>query len=118
MQVQLAMLVSDWMIYALFFLAVMGVIYMRRYPHLREPWRYVARRRLAMIAMVILSFYIIVGLLDSIHLRITYPPQQHMVTRIQSVLDLIVSPLGDNDEQTYSAPFAAHLFSQSLSPQA
>ncbi len=107
MQISSAMLISDWLVYGLLFIGIICFLWMRRQPHLREPWRQVLQHRMGMIALVILFFYVMVGLLDSIHLQITYNDTkgQHASSQVKSVFDIIVSPLGQKDENTYSKPF-------------
>lgn len=119
MQIQLAMLWSDWLIYFLVAIGIVCFIGMRRQPHLREPWRQVLHQRLGMIALVVLSFYVMIGLLDSIHLRITQRDSQQRIThtQVKSVLDILIQPLGEQSEKSYSSPFATHLYSQSVMTQ-
>ncbi len=113
MKLQLAMLVSDWIIYALVLIAIVFLIYMRRLPHLRQPWRWVFHSRAGMIAAVILSFYVVVGLLDSIHFEVSYPKSKQSITEVKSLLDIGLSSLAAHDERTYSAPFATRSFAHS-----
>ncbi len=114
--IQLSMLLSDWLIWVLFFIIAIAAIWMRSQPHLREPWRQVLRNRIGMIAFIFLGFYVSIGLLDSIHLSIIKTNQQQQIvsTKVKTVFDLIISPLGQEDEKTYSAPFATHLFSKAV----
>ncbi len=116
MQIQSAMLISDWLVYGLLLIAIICFFWMRRKVHLRDSWRQVMQSRIGMIALVILSFYVAIGLLDSIHLRIThYNAQgQQISSSIKSGFDILVSPLGSEDEKTYSAPFAIYSHSQAL----
>ena len=55
----------------LIFILVTGIIYLaayiRRKPHLRTPWAYVFQSRRALISIVFLSIYALLGLLDTIH---------------------------------------------------
>lgn len=115
MHIQSAMLISDWLIWGLFFAGIIAFFWMRRVPHLREPWKQVVRKRLGMIALIILLFYIAIGLLDSIHLRITKTENGAIEsTKVMTVLDILIRPLGQQYEKTYSAPFATHLYSQHI----
>jgi peptide/nickel transport system permease protein len=115
MHIQTALLISDWLVYLLFFGGILSFFWIRRKPHLREPWRQVSHSRLGMAALVILLFYVVIALLDSIHLQITEKNVQGQISvAIKSVFDLMVSPLGENTEQTYSAPFATRLYTQSI----
>lgn len=106
------MLTTDWILWVLFFLAILYGFWAHHQRHLREAWRYVFTRPLGMMAMIILSFYIAIGLLDSIHFQITKPSPGETYTI--TVLDLIVDPLGQEQEKTYSAPFATHLYNKSI----
>lgn len=116
MQIQSAMLITDWLIWGLFIGGVLSFFIMRRQPHLREPWRQVVHKKLGMIALVILIFYSAIGLLDSIHLRVikTKVNGQQSSSQVKSLFDILISPLGQEDEKTYSAPFATHLYTQSI----
>ncbi len=114
MQIHLEMLLSDWLIYGLLIIAIIALFYIRRRPHLREPLRQLFQRGLAMTALVVLVFYVVIGLLDSVHFEVTQKIDGHTKTEMKSLLDLIVSPLGEQDEKTYSAPFATHLYSMEI----
>lgn len=94
----------------LFFLAIaifLLLIWLRRYPHWRLAWQQVLRNKIGMIALVILITYVGIGLLDSIHFEKT---GNTSTQEIVSLFDLMVQPLGQQDEVTYSAPFAIHAF--------
>lgn len=72
--------------------------------HLRRPWRKVARSRSAMVSLVVLTFYLFIALLDSIHFHPSEPQQ----TEALSLLDVWATPLRTRVEKTYSAPLSAH----------
>lgn len=114
MRWHLHLLMTDWFIWSLFILAVAAVIYMRRFPHLRAPWQQVLRNRIGMVAFTILSFYALIGLLDSIHFQAQSSQKQQVMYNVRSLLDLMLSPLGQQDEQTYSRPFARTLYEKRL----
>lgn len=107
---------TDALIYVLMLAIIAFVIYVIRHEHLRAPWRQVFTRPLAMVAFVLLLSYIVVGFLDSIHYRPALTPsasgKQFYSTQVKSVLDALMSPIGVDDEKTYSAPFALHLYSK------
>ena len=98
--------------------AVLGFFaYVRGKPHLFAPWRHVLRRPLAVSALVVLTAYVVVGLLDSVHFRQALAPQQgveetHYSVEVLSLLDVIVTPLRVRQERSYSAPLATHLYSK------
>lgn len=110
--------ITDALIYLLLFMTVLFVWYSLRHEHLRAPWRQVAQNKLAMAAAVILFFYIIVGLLDSIHFHPGIADRQQgesrYSTEILSVLDVLTDYLRENTEKTYSAPFASYAFAREV----
>lgn len=103
---------------ALLFLLVAAVLafvrHVRRHEHLREPWRRVAGSRLGLASAVILAAYALIGLLDSLHYRPQLPIQPgqpvQYAAEVLSVFDALAEPLRTRVEETYSAPFATHLF--------
>jgi peptide/nickel transport system permease protein len=108
---------TDVLIYVLVAATVAFALYARRHEHLRAPWRQVRRRALAMGALVLLAAYVAIGLLDSIHLQrrlvqsgtadvMQYTPA------IESLLDLLCTPLRERGERSYSAPLALYAYSK------
>ena len=107
---------TDGLIFLLLFMVIMFVFHVRRHEHLRRPWRTVLRSRVAMASAVILSIYLLTGLLDSLHFhpQIENPQSEanQYSSQIKSVFDVLVSHLQEQDEKTYSAPFAAFQYSK------
>jgi peptide/nickel transport system permease protein len=109
-------LITDVLIFLLLGITLLFAWYASRHEHLRAPWRRVARSRTALGALVVLSFYVTVGLLDSVH----YQPR--LETRadgtaiysgeVRSLFDWLAEPLRANQEKTYSAPLAVHLYAK------
>jgi peptide/nickel transport system permease protein len=90
--------------------------FIRRRRHLRAPWQRVLQSKSGIISLVILSFFLGIGLLDSIHFR---PPvdtgksgSKAYGVEVLSLLDLLVGPLRQRPEKTYSAPLATHLYTK------
>ena len=121
---------TDALIYILLITLVAFFTYVRGKEHLVVPWRQVLRRPLAMTALVILSAYVLVGLLDSVHFRKALPMQgaaqtavdeskveEHYSVEVLSLLDVIADPIRQRVEKSYSAPLAAHLFSKDMVEQ-
>lgn len=110
--------ITDALIFLLLMMVALFVWYCVRHEHLRVPWRQVGENPLAMAAAVVLLFYIVIGLLDSIHfhprLEDTGQEEVQYSTRILSVLDVLTKKLRARVEKTYSAPFATHAFSKEL----
>ena len=70
-----------------------------------------------MASLVVLLAYVSIGLLDSIHFQRalqndTKSAQAHYSSDVTSILDIVLQPLRDHVEKTYSAPFATHLYSK------
>ncbi|WP_096361921.1 ABC transporter permease [Sulfuricaulis limicola] len=110
MSFQPAFLWTDVLIYVLLAALIAFGFYTARHEHLRVPWRQVARRPMAMAALVVLLAYVAVGLMDSIH----YKPrlsggadtESVYANEVLSLLDTLAKPLRSRTEKTYSAPFA------------
>ncbi len=111
-----------WTDALVFLLVVLGIafgVYASRHEHLRAPWRRVARSRVGVATVVVLSFYVVIGLLDTVHFRLRLPEQApgtqaqngtQYGPEVLSLLDLWLKPLRERQEKSYSAPFATHLF--------
>ena len=111
---------------ALIFLLVTSLIglvfYVRSREHLRAPWRQVFRRKLGMSAMVVLIFYVAIGLMDSLHYR---PVLEHnnkgetiYAAEVLSLFDHLATPIRERVEKSYSSPFATRLHSKESVEQA
>ncbi len=108
--------ITDGLIFLLLMMVFSFVWYARGQEHLRAPWRTVARSPMAMGSAVILFFYLLIGIMDSIHfhpqLENVNNEEQQYSTKILSLLDVTVTHLREQDEKTFSAPFAAHAYSK------
>lgn len=115
-----AMWVVLWTDALLWLLVGVGLgyaVYVRGQPHLRTPWRRVARSATGMSALVYLIVFIAIALLDSIHLRPQLPqePGQNEAVysvEVLSVLDLLLDDVRLRGERTYSAPLAIHSYAK------
>jgi len=114
MAIKPVILWTDALIYLLVAVIVLFVLYARRREHLRAPWRQVARSKLGMASLVILVAFVGVGLLDSLHFRKAVNEggsgEVHYAAEVLSVLDVVLTPLRERVEKTYSAPFATYLY--------
>jgi peptide/nickel transport system permease protein len=108
---------TDRLVFLLVAVIIASVWYVRGRVHLRVPWSKVARSRYGMCSLVVLSVFVVIGLLDSLHYRprLEQPgakgPANYSV-EVRSVFDVLVDPLGKRPERTYSAPLAAHAFAK------
>jgi peptide/nickel transport system permease protein len=117
MPFQPVILWTDALVFALI-VAVGGLIaYLRKREHLRQPWQRVGRSPSGMVGAVLLGFFVIVGVLDSIHFRVRLDPAEARAkvayaVEITSVLDRLLLPLKQRTEKTYSAPLAHQLYAR------
>lgn len=109
---------TDILVYVLLISVIGFAVYAVRHEHLRTPWRRVWRRPLAMGALVILSAYITIGLLDTVHLRqrvaAADEDRSQYSAEIVSILDLLCAPIRRQSEKSYSAPFATHAYTKEM----
>ena len=108
---------SDTLVYLMVAALVGFVVSIRRNPETCARWREVFATRLGMVTFVIIMGYVSIALLDSLHFRKALPPteghtnqQVFYSNQVYSVLDLMLGEMGENDERTYSAPFALKSF--------
>ena len=108
---------------ALYFQLLLLIAYARhawRTPLLRQSWRYVQRDGAAMSAALVLSVFMVISLLDSVHFRPRLSPSADAApdaavaysTRTLSLLDVLLSGPREAREKTYSVPLATHQFSK------
>jgi peptide/nickel transport system permease protein len=116
MPFQLEFLWTDILIYLLLVSVIVFAFYTLRHEHLRVPWRQVARRPMAMASLVILSVYVAVGLMDSVHYRPLLETQKQgervYSNEVLSLLDKMTTTLRTRLEKTYSAPFAIQAYTK------
>jgi peptide/nickel transport system permease protein len=107
---------SDALVFLLIGAIIAATVYVRKRPHLRLPWQRVARSSVAMVSMLVLSCFLIIGLLDTLHYRVALPQagsgEKVYSPEVLSVFDHLVGPLRTHTEKTYSAPFALHLYAK------
>ena len=106
---------TDALVFVLVAAALLFAWYVRRHDHLLAPWRRVARSASGMSALTVLIFFIVAGLLDSLHYRPALSDtggKQVYAVELLSALDAVVGPLRTEKEKTYSAPLATHLYAR------
>jgi peptide/nickel transport system permease protein len=107
---------SDALVFLLIAACAAGAWAIRRREHLLLPWRRVAQSKVAMVSLLVLSVFLVIGLLDTLHYRVALPQQadgqQVYSPEVLSVFDKLVTPLRMQREKTYSAPFALTLFAK------
>lgn len=107
---------SDALVFLLLAAGAAGTWYVHRQEHLLLPWRRVAKSRVAMVSLLVLSLFLVVGLLDTLHFRSALPQmnggEKVYSPEVLSVFDKLVDPLRTHNEKTYSEPFALSLYAK------
>src|SRR5690606_11130231 len=114
---------TDLFLFGLLAAVLVYVWRVRRSPSLRQTWKSVARTPSAMCAAVLLCFFVLVALLDSVHYRPLLPPLPAGAVAtaqgpvyppvLRSALDdLLAMTQFSKRENTYSAPLALRQFSK------
>lgn len=98
---------TDALIFILLLMILGLVFWLRQHDHFQRPLQKIKQNRLGMSSLVILCFFVLIGLLDSVHFK----SGNSQTNEIISVLDLSLTRLREQREKTYSAPFAATLYS-------
>ncbi|MFI3189041.1 peptide ABC transporter permease [Crenothrix sp. D3] len=104
---------TDGLIFALILSILALGFALRGKEHLQRPLHTIANNKVGMVSLVVLVFFVLIGLLDSVHFK-----QQGAGNEIISALDYWATPLREHGEKTYSAPFADVLFSKEMMTQA
>src|SRR5882672_10629080 len=107
---------TDVLVFVLAVAVLAYFVHVHRQPHLLIPWRRVTQSAYGMSALVVLTTFVTIGLLDSIHYRPTLESKAGQgtaySTEVSSVFDALASPLRDRRERTYSAPFATRAYAR------
>ncbi|MFZ2726260.1 MAG: ABC transporter permease [Methylococcaceae bacterium] len=82
----------------------------RNKDYLQRPLQKIAQNQTGKVSLMVLLFFIIIGLLDSVHFTLSQDKNNEVI----SVLDYIAEPLREHSEKTYSAPFATTLYSKEM----
>ncbi len=111
-------LLTDILIFFVTFCTVAFFLYARTKPHIIKPWKQVIRSKVGVISIMVLSLYVVVALLDSMHFhpKLSQENQTDNSAKysgeVVSLFDQLVVNLRDSSEKTYSAPFAAYLYAK------
>jgi peptide/nickel transport system permease protein len=121
MTFQPVLLWTDALIFALLASVLALAWFISRREHLRAPWAAVARRPMAMGAALVLSVFVVIGLLDSLHYRekLADSPadKPQYSVEVLSAFDALVGGLRTQQEKTYSAPLAMQLYAKEFVEQ-
>lgn len=107
---------SDALVFLLLAAGISCAWYVRQHEHLLLPWQRVAQSATAMVSLLVLSLFLLVGLLDTLHYRVQLPEnnnsQKVYSPEVLSVFDKLLTPLRTHTEKTYSAPLAMTLYAK------
>ncbi|MCK9397786.1 MAG: ABC transporter permease [Methylobacter sp.] len=101
---------TDALIYLLILVILALGLYLRGKEHIKRPLQQIGRSKIGMVSLVVLLFFVLIGLLDSVHFK----PSDDKKNEIISLLDSWAAPLREHGEKTYSAPFATTLYSKEM----
>lgn len=102
---------TDGLIFALI-LSILALCFaLRGKEHFKRPLQAITSNSVGMVSLVVLVFFVLIGLLDSVHFKSN---QQDYNNEITSLLDVWATPLRKHAEKTYSAPFATTLYSKEM----
>ena len=101
---------TDALIFMLISALLALAFYLRGKEHIKRPLQIIVSSKVGMGSLIILLFFIFIGLLDSVHFK----PTDTKNNEIISLLDAWATPLREHTEKTYSAPFATTLYSKEI----
>ena len=109
-------LLTDIFFYIIFLSLISYIYYVRKTPDLKDTWLYVFKNKTGIISAVVLSFFMMTALLDSIHIKdkvYNEDKDEYIYSQeIKSILDIVLLPIHKNTEKSYSSPFSSHLYSK------
>jgi len=94
---------TDALIFLLIAMMIGLGVTIRGKEHFRRPLRQIAASHSGMVSLIVLLFFIVIGLADSIHFKASGDDGNDVI----SVLDTWAAPMRRHGEKTYSAPFSA-----------
>lgn len=92
---------TDWLFVGLLSWLAIWVGISFKHPTQKRAFEHLMQQKLAVSAGLVLSFFFMIALLDSLHL-----PSAYTIEGNDTVLDYLLKPLDESQEQTFSAPLA------------
>ena len=107
---------TDMMVWLLVLVVVVWGWQLAKSVESRRKWYDIFRSKIAMTSAIVLTFYLLFALIDSVHFKVTEPSksQQLYAGEIVSLLDLAMMYRKAYSERTYSAPFATTEYAKSI----
>lgn len=117
MPFQWVILSTDALLYVLFVSVMVFIFWIRRHEQWYLLWQQVLHNKMSKFACCVLILFSSIALLDSFHYRPALNKEAHQhkyySANVISALDLILGPISQHYERTYSAPMAKHSFVKS-----
>jgi len=116
---KLVFLWTDIMVWFLVISLLTWSWFIAKSPQVRKQWHTIFKSSIAMASSIVLLFYLLFTLLDSVHLRFSMELKESKKSELQysdtvSLLDLILKHNIEHTERTYSAPFATSEYTSSI----
>lgn len=86
-------------------LGLISIVFSLRKRHIRHSFSIILHKPVAVSASIVLLTFLLIGVLDSIHIKSTQGLES-----TSSLLDKLLYPLGETYEKTYSAPMSLKSF--------
>lgn len=101
---------TDALIYFLVLTLSLLGYFLHAKEYMQRPLHKIRQNCIGMVSLLVLLFFIVIGLLDSVHFK----PAESKNNEIISVLDAWTTVLRTQTEKTYSAPFALTLYGKEM----
>jgi peptide/nickel transport system permease protein len=108
-------LLTDLFVYAILLFVIWYMWRVRSDRNLRANWRLAMRRPVSMVSSMVLGFFLLIALADSVHYREALPASPGQTSKqyaaeASSFLDNLLKPLATARERSYSEPLSAVAF--------
>ena len=104
-------LLTDLFVYGILLFVLWYIWHVRSDRNLRANWRLAMQRPVSMVSSMVLGFFLLVALADSIHFREALPAEPGQAiqysSEASSVFDKVLQPLVNPRERSYSEPLSA-----------
>lgn len=99
---------TDYFVYVFVILLIIYLLKIGNNPLLQTRWARIFSTPINVFSAMILTVYLTIGVLDSIHWKQNNTEKKLNAAGIVSALDILLYPLASQSERTYSAPFAIY----------
>lgn len=98
----LFILISDLLWWLIMLALGLSVVRIYKHRQLANKWLNILNQPVAMICFCVIAFFVLITCLDSLHVKVA------KTNHVQSILDIVLKPLSNRLEQSYSSPFAVY----------